>query len=234
MNTIDLIILVIIAVCAFAGFRKGLVRTVYRFVSFILALFLASRLYPVIARFLRNSALYINLRERIAGATNIEGVFRENAPSPDIPEALRNNEIINSLPLPQSLRDMLYEGNTPDMFELLRVNTIEEYISGFFANIVINVISLVVVFILVLLILHFVGKALKIIDYIPVINSFNRVGGLLAGALIGAGIVWLGVTLLMMFFSVGANEGLYGMIQGSFVTSWLVDNGWLLNRITAV
>jgi len=210
------------------------VRTVYRFVSFILALFLASRLYPVIARFLRNSALYINLRERIAGATNIEGVFRENAPSPDIPEALRNNEIINSLPLPQSLRDMLYEGNTPDMFELLRVNTIEEYISGFFANIVINVISLVVVFILVLLILHFVGKALKIIDYIPVINSFNRVGGLLAGALIGAGIVWLGVTLLMMFFSVGANEGLYGMIQGSFVTSWLVDNGWLLNRITAV
>ena len=234
MNILDLIILAALAICAFAGFRKGFVRTVYRLVSFLLAFFLASRLYPVVARFLRDSFLYINLQERIATATNIEGVFRENAPNPEIPEVLRNNEIINSLPLPQSLRDMLYEGNSPDMFELLRVNTIEEYVSAFFANIIINVISLVLVFLLVLLILHFVGRALKIIDYIPVISTFNRAGGLIAGALIGAGIVWLGVTLLMMFFSVGANEGIYVMIQGSAVTRWLVDNGWLLNRITAV
>jgi len=226
--------LAILAICAFAGFRKGFVCTVYRFVSFILAFFLASRLYPVVARFLRDSFIFENIRLRIAGATNIEGVFRENAPNPAIPEAVRGNEIINSLPLPQSMRDMLYEGNTPDMFYLLRVNTIEEYITGFFANIVINVISLVVVFLLVLLILHFIGKALKIVDIIPVVNTFNRAGGLIAGALIGVGIVWLGLTVVMMFFSVGANEGIYGLIQGSAVTSWLVDSGWLLNRISAV
>jgi len=187
-----------------------------------------------VSRFIRNSFIYENIRGRIAGATNIEGVFRENIPNPDISETIRGREMINSLPLPESMRTMLYESNTPDMFELLRVNTIEEYISGFFANIVINVISLILVFILALVILHFVGKALRIVDRIPVISTFNRVGGLIAGILIGAGIVWLCVTIITMFFSAGANENMYGLIQGSALTRWLLDSGWLLNSITVV
>jgi len=223
-----------LAVCAYAGFRKGLVLTVYRFVSFVLALILAWWLYPVVARFLRNSFIFESLRGRIATAANIEGVFRDNIPDPSIPESIRGNEIINSLPLPQSLRDMLYEGNTPDMFELFRVNTIEEYITGFFANIVINVISLVIVFLIVLLILHFVGRAIKIVDMIPVVNTFNSAGGLIAGVLIGALVVWLGLTVAMMFYSVSVNEGIYGFLQGSLLTGWLVDSGWLFNRMTAI
>jgi len=224
----------ILLLCAFTGLRRGLVLTVYRFVSFLLALFIASRLYPVVSRFLRNSFVYENIRERIAGATNIEGVFRENIPNPDISEVLRGREIINSLPLPESMRIMLYEGNTPDMFELLRVSTIEEYITGSLANIVINVISLILVFILVLVILFFIGKALRIVDRIPVINTFNRAGGLIAGILIGAGIVWLGATVITMIFSAGASGNMYDLIQGSVITSWLLDSGWLLGSITAV
>jgi len=234
LNALDFILIGILLLSAIIGFRRGLVLTVFRFVSFILALLIASRLYPIVSRFLRDSFIYENIRGRIAGAANIEGVFQENIPNPDINEALRGREIINSLPLPQSMREMLYEGNTPDMFELLRVNTIEDYISGFFANIVINVISLVLVFILALVILHFIGKALKIVDRIPVINTFNRVGGLIVGALIGAGIVWLCVTVITMFFSVGASGTMYELMQGSALTRWLLDNGWLLDSITAV
>jgi len=203
-------------------------------VSFALALFLASRLHPIIARALRDSFIFENLRERISGAANIEGVFREYAPSPGISEAARGSDMINALPLPQAMRTSLYNNNNPDMFEILRVNTIEEYITGFFANIVINVISLVVVFLLVLLILHFVGRALKIVDYIPVIGTFNRAGGLAAGALIGFGIVWLGLFIVTMFFSAGVNEAMYGLIQGSAMARWMMGNGWVLDRVTAV
>jgi len=199
-----------------------------------LALFIASRLYPHVSRFLRNTFIYENIRARIAGAANIEGTFREHAPSPDISETLRGREVINSLPLPESMRSRLYEGNTPDMFELLRVNTVEEYITGFFANIVVNVISLVLVFVLALLILFLIGKALRLVDRIPIVSTFNQAGGLIAGALIGAGAVWLGVTVMTMFFSAGANETMYGLIQGSALTRWMLNSGLLLDRITVV
>jgi len=234
LNTLDFIIIATLLLCAFIGLRRGLVRTVYRFVSFILALFIANRLYPHVSNFLRNSFIYENIRERIATSANIEGTFREHVPNPDINEALRGREIINSLPIPESIRNMLYEGNTPDMFELLRVDTVEEYVTGFFANIVVNVISLILVFILVLVILHFLGKALRIIDFIPVISTFNRVGGLIAGALIGAVIVWLGVSVVTMFFSIGAGETMYNLIQGSAITGWMLDSGWVLGNIAAV
>ncbi|MCL2572288.1 MAG: CvpA family protein [Defluviitaleaceae bacterium] len=234
MNTLDFIMIGILALCAFIGFRKGLVRTLYRFVSFALAIFLATRLQPVVARWLRDSFIYVNIRERIAGATNMEGVFREYAPSPGISDVMRSSNMINALPVPQSMRESIYNANTPDMFELLRVSTIEDFIAGFFANIVINVISLLVVFILVLLILHFVGKALKIVDMIPVVNSFNRGGGLIAGVLIGAGVVWIGLFIVIMFFSSGINETFYGLLQGSVLTRWLINNGWLYGRFTAV
>jgi len=234
MNVLDFILIGIIVGFAIIGYNKGLVRTLYRFVSFILALFLASRLYPVVAGFLRDSALYDNISERIANATSIENAFRNNAPQPDVTEVARGTDIINSLPLPDALRNTLYERNTPDMLELLGVRTVEQQITGFFANIVINVISLLLVFILVLAILHFIGKALNIVDMIPIVSSFNRAGGLGAGVLIGIGVVWLLVFVITMFFATGVNEGLNEAIQGSSVVSWMLDRGWTVSRLTQV
>jgi len=221
----------VLVLCAFIGYRRGLVRTLYRFVSFILALILASRLYPIVSGALRGSFVFDFIRDRIAGATNFEEAFRENVPAPDISEAIRNNNIIEALPLPQPIRDALHNSNTPDMFELLRVSTIEDFITGFFANIIINVLSLIIVFLLVLIILHFAGKALGIVDKIPIIKSFNRAGGLAAGALIGGIIVWLMLFVVIMFFSTGASDFLYGLIDGSALATWLIDSGWMFPRI---
>ena len=234
MNNLDIAIIAVLALCALSGYYRGFVHTVYRLGSLFLAIFLAVRLYPPVARFLRGSFIYENIRDRIISAANFESVFRENAPSPGIGEAVRNNNIINALPLPYQLRQALHNYNTPDMYEILRVRTVEEFIAGFFANIVINVISLLVVFLLVMLILRIVGKALKIVDRLPVIASVNRIGGLVAGALIGVGVVWLGLTVLTMFFSTGGNATIYGLMQGSGILGWMLGNGWLLPRITVV
>jgi len=234
LNTLDIIMIIIVIICAVVGYWRGLVRTLFRFVSFALALFLASRLQPVVARFLRDTFVYDGLRGRIASAAGFDRVFTAHAPAPGITESARGSNMINALPMPQAMRATLYNYNTPDMFEILRVNTIEDYITGFFANIIINVISLIVVFILVFIILHFVGKALKLVDLIPVVGSLNRIGGLIAGIFIGVIFVWVGLYLVTMFFSAGANEGMYGLIQGSALATWMLDNGWLINRVTAV
>ena len=234
MNSLDIAVIAIVALCAIIGFRRGLVLTLFRSISFALALFLAVRLQPVVARFLRDTFVYESIRGRIARTTNFENVFMDNAPSPGVGEAVRGSNIINDLSLPQAMRNLLHDNNTPDMFELLRVRTIEDYITGFFANIVINVLSLVIVFVLVLLILYFAGKVLKIVDMIPVVSSFNRVGGLAVGLLLGLGVVWLGLTIVTMFFSTGANNTLYGLLQGSAVARWVLDTGWLLPRVTTV
>ena len=234
MNTLDIGMLVILAIFAIFGYRRGLVHTIYRFASFFAALFLAIRLHPFVSRVIRESFVYESLRGRIADSPNFEAAFREYAPTPGIGEAVREMYVINALPLPQSFRDLINNNNTPAMREILSVGTLEDFVAGFFANIVINVISLVLVFVLVMLILKIVGTALHIVDKLPVVSSLNRLGGFAVGILIGTGVVWLGLVVIVLFFSTGGSDTIYGLIQGSAVASWLFDNGWLLPRLTAV
>lgn len=234
MNALDITILVILAIFAIVGYRRGLVHTVYRFVSFFAALFLAIRLHPFVSQFLRDSFVYEGIRDIIAGSGGFEAAFREYAPAPGIGTAIRERNAINALPVPQALRDLLNNNNTPYVRDILRVGTLEDFVAGFFANIVINIISMLAVFIIVMLILKFIGSALRIVDKLPVVSSVNRLGGFMVGAIIGAGIVWLCLVVMTVFFATGGNETVYGLVQGSTVTSWLLENGWLLNRMTAV
>ncbi|MCL2378496.1 MAG: CvpA family protein [Defluviitaleaceae bacterium] len=233
MNALDISMLIVLAIFAIMGYRRGLVLTVYRFVSFFAALFLAIRLHPFVSRVLRDSFVYDGIRGMIADSPNLEAAFREYAPSPGIGVAIQERETINALPVPGPLRELMYNNNTPDMRDILRVGTLEEFVAGFLANIVINVISLFIVFILVFLILKFAGSALRIVDKLPVVASVNRMGGLLSGALLGAGVVWLGLAAVTVFFSTGTSA-VYSLVQGSSVVGWLFENGWLLNGLTAV
>jgi len=233
MNALDIGMLVILGFFAIIGYRRGLVLTVYRFVSFFAALFLAVRLHPFVARVLRDSFVYDGIRGRIAESANIEAAFSEHIPIPGLGVAIQERNKINTLPLPGSLREMLYNNNTPDVRDILRVGTLEDFVSGFLANIAVNAISLIIVFVLVLLILKLVGMVLHIVDKLPVISTANRFGGFAVGALLGAGVVWIGLAVITIFFS-GGNETVYGLVQGSSVTGWLLENGWLLNGLAAV
>jgi len=234
MNALDIGMLVVLTIFAMLGYHKGLVHTVYRLVSFFLALFLAVRLHPFVSRVLRETFVYDGIRERIAESTYLEAAFREHAPSPGIGIALQERTTIEALPVPGPLRELLYDNNTPAVRDVLRVGTLEDFIAGFLANIVINVISLLVVFVIVLLLLKLVGHVLHIVDKLPVVSTINRLGGFVVGSLLGLGVVWLGLVVVTVVLSTGGNEAVYDLVQGSSVTGWLLENGWLLNGIATV
>ena len=227
MNAVDIIILTVVGLCAFAGFRRGLLHTVYRLVSIFVALFLAFRLYPHVSRMLRQTGLFGSIQRSISRAMNLEAVFNEHA-------AARGTEIIDALPLPAALRSLLHVNNTPNMYELLRVYTLEDYITGFFANMVINGIAVLAVFLLVMVILGLIGGLLDIVGKLPVINTLNNVGGLAIGSLLGMLLGWAGVAIMIMMFTSTGSPLMYDLLQGSFVARFFLDNEFILPRLTLV
>jgi len=225
MNSLDIGILVLLGLCALAGYRRGLIRTVYRLVSFVVAMFLSYRLYPYVARFLRDTALFNAIQSRVSTEMNLEGFFVDYT-------GARHAEIINSLPLPAFLRDLLYSFNTPDMYAILRVHTLEDYISGFFANIVMNGIAIVAVFIVVLLILSVVGAVLDVVSMLPVIYSLNRIGGLAIGVVMGIGIVWLSIVVVTILISTGTPPEVQDLLDNSFIVRTFFSA--VLPRLTTI
>ena len=215
MNALDIIILCIIALCGLIGYRRGLIRTVYRIVSLFIALIIARMLYPHVARLLHQTAIFPALQDRIARALNLEGAVNRHTTE-------RGEEIIGNLPLPEMFQSLLHYNNRPDMFALLRVATIEDYITSFFANMVINGIAMLIVFVLVLIILSVIGGMLDIVSMLPIISSINRAGGLVIGLAMGAAVAWVGLFALTLF-ATGANPNLHDLIEGSSIAQWLPD-----------
>ncbi|MCL2197856.1 MAG: CvpA family protein [Defluviitaleaceae bacterium] len=208
MNYLDIGVLVLVALCALAGYRRGLIRTVYGLVSFFLAIALANMLFPYAAAFLRETVIFDVLQESIKTGLNLEGFVTQYA-------AGRQADIIESLPIPAAFRGLLHAQFEADMHGVLQFDTIEDYVSAFFANIAVNGIAIVLVFILSLLILSVFGAVLDIVGRLPVINTFNRLGGFVFGILMGAGISWLVIVVLSMFFATSTNAEIYDLMINS-------------------
>ena len=225
MNILDLIIIGVIALCALNGFRRGLIKTVFRFISFFAAIFLAGRLYPLISRILRETPLYASLTEAVKNSLGLQSFFRDSA-------QMSQAELFNNLPFPQGLLDMLTKNNNFDMYELLRVSTVEDYIGGFFANIILNIIAMAAVFFAVLIIMSIIGGVLDIVGKLPVINTFNRAGGLAAGLLIGTAVTWLLLAAASLLFATPANEGINQLVEGSLIAKKMFDGQFLLNWVS--
>ena len=224
MNILDIAILAIIALCAIAGYRRGLLRAVYRLVAFFVAIFIARALYPFVARALRQTVLLPRIQEGISNALNLEGVFYEQT-------TVRGTEVINSLPIPGILQTLLHSYNTPNMFEILQVATVEEYVSGFFANIVINGIAIVIVFVLTLVILVLIGNVLDVVTLLPVIRTLNHIGGVIFGVAVGAIVIWLALVITALFIA-GAEPTVYALLEGSRIAQWLFE--FTLPQLTTV
>jgi uncharacterized membrane protein required for colicin V production len=227
LNILDLIIVAVIGLCVFAGYRKGLLYTLFRLVSFFAAIFLANRLYPYMSRFLMQTALYDTLKDAVIRSMGLGSFVQEHT-------LRQSTDLINNLPLPAALRDILLSNNTPDMYAFLNVHRVEDYVGGFFANMVFNVISMVLVFLLILLALKLLGGLLNFINYIPIIGGINRIGGLLFGFALGVVLVWVGLTLTTLLFATPANPRVYELVQGSLAARWLFENNWMLGLVTGI
>ena len=225
VNAYDVAVIVIIAACMIAGYKSGLIRMVFKLVSVFVSMLLAYMLYPHIGAYLRGTSLFGSLSENIVKSLNLREIFSGQAASGQA-------ELINGLPLPAMIRDSLNNFNTPDIYELLNVKSVEDYIGGFFANIIINLIALILVFTAVMILMKLLGGVLNSVARLPVINIVNRAGGLAAGLVIGAALIWALLSLVVYFAPMLPAE--FPSIDGSTLARWFLDNNIIMSMIAEV
>ncbi|MCL2420979.1 MAG: CvpA family protein [Defluviitaleaceae bacterium] len=207
----------------FIGYRRGLIGTVFKLISFVLAIFLASYLYPTVAEWMRTTPVFTGLKDYIMRTMGLEDIVQAHA-----------GETIASLPLPDLLRQALTNHNTPNIFELLNVHTIEEYIAGFFAGMAINIIAMLAVFIIVRLIFEIIAGLLDLVARLPVVRTFNRGGGLLFGFIQGIIIVWLGLAFINLFFLNPTTPALATLLDESLLAGWIYEHNPIMVMLSYI
>ncbi len=147
------------------------------------------------------------------------------------PGRLEQMEIIENLPVPQVLKDLLQDHNNAEGYENLQVSTFQDYVINFISVIILNLVSFIAAVILVRILLRVAIAALDIISHIPVFNTVNRLAGLLLGLVQGLFWIWVFFLLLSMFSATETGLWLMSMVQGSQLLSTLYETNLFMQIV---
>lgn len=201
---VDLIVVGIIALFTFLGYKQGLVKAAIKILSFFIAIIVALLLYKPISNVIVNNT---QIDENITN-TIMEKITPEGIASTDQVEMTDNLAI-----------KLVGEATS----------TIEE-ISNAFAIKLIEVCVLLILYIVIKIALRFILALTDIITKLPLIKQINKLGGTIYGVVKGVIMVYVILGVIYLIAPI-MNKNVSSAINNSFITKNLYNNNIILKII---
>ena len=201
---VDLIIIAIILLFTFLGYKRGLIKVAINLCTFIIAIIIALLFYKPIANVIISNT---NIDESIQTAIT-ESIL------PDDMSSTEEVEIYTELP------NIILKNSE---------NTVES-ISNSFSTIIIETACLLIIFIAIKIVLKFITVLADLIAKLPILNQFNKLGGTLYGILEGVFIVFVGFALISLIAPL-IDVSILNSINDSTIGSILYNHNLLLKFI---
>lgn len=215
---IDLAIILILGLCIFNGYRRGLARCLLKICTTILAIIIAIVLYkPFVSFIVENTTIDENIQ------MSLEKVINENTQN-------EGDQIISEdSGIPKPIVEFLNEnvGDTIDENKGTAVSNV----SRSAAILIVNIAGIIVIYILAKILLKILTVFIDIAAKLPVIKEFNKVGGLIYGILEGIIIIFLILTIISVLTPLAGNYILSDAILSSTIGKLLYNNNIFLNLI---
>lgn len=219
--TVDIIIIIILLSSIFYFAHKGLISSILKSCSWLISILVTYLLYPFVSSLIRRTIVFDFLRETIYTVMGLDSISATGGSS--------QITAINALTLPESLKTMLIDNNNSVIYDLLNVNSLQEYIAGYIANIILNIVISILVFFIIKFAMRFVITALNIAVKLPVVRQLNSLGGGLLGFFWGVVIIWSVMAITTLLIASPVFNDLIDAINNSFLGSILYDNNFIMN-----
>ena len=215
MNWLLIAVLAIIIINAWIGKRVGFIKIIFSLFSFIITLLITTWISPKINGLLKNNeTFYQKTYQKV-----------EKTLSLDTKENNDQDEMINDLPLPKSIRENLIENKKK------QEANIKSYIVSRVTGIVINAIAFILTYVVVFAGLWIISAAINIISKLPIINQINKWAGFIVGGMQGLFIVWLLLLLLTVFGGSELSQSAFKQIEESKFLSFIYNKNFILHIV---
>lgn len=209
---VDLIIVGILVLCIFLGYKRGLTGSLLKIVTFLLALIIAFILFKPVSNFIINNT---KLDENLE--SSIKSMFlevEENDTSSNMPTAM--TDYINKV-----IEDAADDAKTAVVETAARDVAIS----------IINLGVVIVVYIIARIILIFVKGIASLITKLPVIKQFDKLGGIIFGLLKALVIIYVILAIISFVSPVITDSGVIDAINQSFIGKGMYNNNILLEIV---
>lgn len=224
-------VLIVLVGGAVKGYRKGFLRLAVWFAVLIASLFIVTKVSPYVSDFLiKNTTLYDNIREKIITAyenkneEDLKGINKT-------PENDRENDLIDSFGFPDLISDTLKTNNTSEIYNKLAVTIFRDYIAGYLSALSIRAGSFVGLFVLLAIIWFILITAIKILEKIPVLRTFNRLLGMAMGITLSLVFIWMFFLATMMFFGNSFGGWVFAQVKSDPFLTYLFNKNILFELI---
>lgn len=224
MNGLEIIVIGIIGVSCFMGYRAGFLRVVYSLFSWLLVLAFVTWATPYLAEFLEsNTALQSVIEEKAKEVLeqNAEDYRNERA------EEVRDAELW----IPQNIAEQItgLAGEVVD--EVVQRSDICEEIAKSIAHFIIEGIAFFIALIIASIISHWIIRGLNLVSHLPVLHGVNKVLGGISGCFKGLVIVWLLFYIITLCGTSEFGTELLSYIKESPTLLFLYKNNILMQMI---
>ncbi len=218
---IDIIIIAVIALCTFLGYKKGLIKLAVGILGFFLAIIIALVLYTPISNFIINNT---NVKDNI-----------KNAISDTVKSYVIKEESAEGKEKQQESKVMVtyIDGIVAKQKEMI-VTGEKELIDTVSDNVAVNIIRIGValaVFIISKLILIFINVFADLIGKLPIIKQFNKAGGTIYGVIQGILIVYIVFAIISLIAPMLNNTDFLEQINNSLIGNMVYNNNIILKLL---
>lgn len=236
VNVLTIIVIAILALTVWLGWKKGLIRTIFSLCSLVISLALVWILFPHVSSILEG---FSPLRDTVYEHVD-EFISEELAPHlPELPQidTSAQNELITKLPLPEELLEKLTQNNTIDVYESLGVESFFEYLATTVTNLIIQGASLLLTLIIVLIAVHLLINVLDLVAKLPGLNAANKGGGAIIGLVVGYLIIQIIFVVITVFSGTEWGKSLMVQVNESAILTFLYNSSatikMLFSQLTA-
>ena len=189
MNWLFWVVAVFIGYHVFDGFRRGFIRKAVSAVSLVLTLVLVTYLTPQVTTFIQNNtSLHENLQEKCSELF-LSGEYNEDVKTDQV-------LMIESMDLPENVKEMLLENNHTEAYDLLEVSGFHDYVGAYLANMIINALAYLLSFVIIWTAIRAILLALDIVTMLPILHGINKLAGAVLGVVYGVVLVWIAFLLV--------------------------------------
>lgn len=201
---LDLIVVLIVALFTFIGYKQGLIKTAIKITSFFIAIIVALILYKPVSTL-------------IIGSTTIDDKIESTIIEKITPEGMNpEDEASETTKIPQ---EFIKEANNSikDTAKTITVKIIE-------------LCTVLVLYIIARIVLKFIAALGDLIAKLPILKQFNKLGGTVFGALKGLLIVYI-ILAIIYLISPLLKENTIKKIDESILIKFMYNNNVITKLI---
>ena len=223
-----IVILLILILFIWMGYRRGFIREIVSFFFVFLSLSLAWAINPYINDFLiSETPVYSTIQETCTDFVQKQSSDLEN-------ETESSSQFIDGLNLPEVLRKNIEKNNNTENYAEFSVNTLTEYVSGYLTRTIVNGLSYVLAYILATIGIRIVVYILNLIAGLPILKTANKLTGGLVGFVKGLVFIWILFLILTVLCSTEIGKTSLELIEKDSLLSVIYQYDPLIQIFTKI